>query len=514
MTRRSLDDAYRAGEPAARALLGADWRARGARRRAVERAGVLDPAARGALTTQNPGRTEAVERLARGVAVVTGQQPGLFGGPLYGLLKAAHAVRMAAQIEDETGVPCVAVYWVQEEDHDFEEVRHHTVLAADDRLLRAELPGDDARVALAHRRLGEGSLEALASVERALEGTPHGAEVVALLRASYRPEESLPGAFATWLQRALDDPRLLTLQIRSPSLAEVLAPLHLRAFEEAERWTAALEARAALIEEAGFTVQVPVRPDTALSFVHPDGPEGPRFRANRDDGGWRFAGDGRRWSDATLRAQVTREPRSVSTSALLRPIAQDTLLPTVAYVAGPAELAYWAQLPALYEALGMAMPLVVPRVRGRWIPEEDEELLGAASENADPFQDDGPVARRLLGGLGELASLPERLEAEVERARESAERLDPNLARAVDKTRRTASAMAEKLVSKAARAALARDDAARGRLQALRARHRPAGGEQERVLGWPSIAARIGPASMRTQLERIDPVAAEPLVLR
>jgi len=184
---------------------------------------------------------------------------------------------------------------------------------------------------------------------------------------------------------------------REPTLAAAVAGVHARALAEAEPIAAALIAQAAELERAGFAPPVHVRPGAPLSFFHPGGPRGPRFRLDpAPGGGFAEVGGATIHSRAALFAELAADPMRFSTSALLRPIVQDALLPTAAYVGGPAEVAYFAQLPPLYRAFDRALPLVVPRARFRIVDER---------------------ARRLLERLGLGAADAERPEAELRRER-------------------------------------------------------------------------------------------------
>ena len=473
---RAFTPAWLAGDPVAERFLPRPTDHAGAVARAAAR--TVHPAVLAAMAAVHPAQQASRDALAAGaVAVVTGQQAGLFGGPLYTLYKTASAVANARALAAETGTPCVPVFWLQSEDHDFAEIASATLLAADGGLRRVWVEEDpaDAGKSVAHRRWGPSVLVALDATADALAGLPHADETMALLRACYAPDHS-PAASMRALIDALFGPHGV-LVVDPSDLADAAAPFHQRAVHDAAGISTALEARSAELETAGFAVQVHVRPGAPLAFHHADGPRGPRRRvdAGVDGGSW-------------------------STSALLRPLLQDAWLPTAAYVGGPAEIAYLAQLPPVYARLGMDMPLVVPRARLRVVDDGSRKLLDQLGIHADAL---GQPRDTVLAGLvpaddagirGALAGLTGALDGFAPLAAT----LDPGLAKATAKTAATVTDAVGRLVDRYRRVMAERDAVTAGRLDRLRARLQPDGVPQERVHTFPSFAARYGPDAFVT----------------
>ncbi len=475
------------------------------------------PEVHAALVAQNaalaasPARDAHLDALARGAAaVVTGQQVGLFLGPLYTIYKAASAVAIARALAAASGAPVVPVFWLQTEDHDLPEIAGCGVPG---RAACAQLsvPVDAGnRISIAHLRLPAevaGCLEALGE----LLGEGADARVhLERLRRHYRPGARWADAFAGVLAELFAPEGLVVIEPRAPELAAAAAPVHARAIEHAERIAAELIAHGGELERAGRPVPVHVRPGAPLSFVHPDGAEGPRVRL-APAGGERYAevGGERSWDRAALLAALAADPMRCSTSALLRPIVQDTLLPTVAYVGGPGELAYLAQMPPLYRSFERTPPAVVPRARFRVVDARARRLLDrlglapADAERPEPellarLRPPGPrgqgsgaeVARRLLDPfLGAHAELAAELAG-----------AGPQIAKALARTRASVERAAGRLAGKVERAALYEDASLVEAVRALRARLQPDGAPQERVLGLPGLAATLGD---RALIERV-----------
>lgn len=503
---RRLSRAYLAGSPEAAVFLPGGYQDGSSRAAAVAAAGgrAVSPFTREALAANSA--PELVERLASGaVAVVTGQQVGLFLGPLYTLYKALTACRVAETIRTETGLDAVPVFWIQDEDHDREEIAEAYLPSAGAPPLRISLPDDGlARVPVAHRRLPRAVDAQLRAVADNLAPFPHQEEVRAALRAAYAPGRTWSEAFIALLREVLGD-RLAILDPRHPALRVAARPLHTRALEQASRWSKLLVARAEAIEAAGFAAPVHVRPDAPLCFFHPAGEEGPRYRLAPAGELYRLVGEGGTVSREELQARLEEKAGCFTTSALLRPLLQDWLLPTAAYVAGPGEIDYFAQLPPLYDALEIPMPIIVPRARFCLVEPKVEKALrrlGLTFEVAASAPDLAAHVRQLAHD-----PRPERLrtqllepfEAALAAAAREAEDL-PGLDRAFEKTVRSVRRSVETLVEKYRNAALHTGAGAVRDLEMIENALRPYGLPQERVLSLPYFWARYG----RTVVDRID----------
>lgn len=449
------------------------------------------------ITASTPAQERSRQALAEGVCVVTGQQAGLFGGPLYTLHKAASAVIDARALEAETGVPCAPVFWLQDEDHDFAEIAAIELLDAAGGLRTARVDGlpEQAGRSVASRQFGpsiEGALDVLAAC---VDGLAHGPEVLALHRTIHAADRSPSQAFRALIERLFAPHGLLVVDPRDPGLAAAAEPVHRRAIEQCVPIADALRAQADALVASGRAAPVHVRPGAPLSFVHPDGWDAPRYRVEPHEGGWRAVGEQPRviGHDALLRGPH-------STSALLRPILQDSWLPTAAYVGGPGELAYLAQLPPLWRAFDLPVPLVVPRARFRLIDGTSRRLLEQLPLAPTDLQSPREALLARLGrARGDLPD-PDALHAALVESALSALSahgpallaLDPGLGKAVEKTGSAFTDGAARLIERYRRALAASDEVSVSRLDRLLNRLQPGEQPQERVLGWPTFGARHG----------------------
>ncbi|HEX4824290.1 MAG TPA: bacillithiol biosynthesis cysteine-adding enzyme BshC [Candidatus Polarisedimenticolaceae bacterium] len=494
----------------------ADWD------RASRVARPLEPRLAAALEAQNavyeksPARDAHLRALRSGAcAVVTGQQTGLFLGPLYTLYKAAAAIRLARWLAERWKAPVVPVFWLQTEDHDAAEIAVCHIARGADHPLTLTLPVAEESVSVAHRLLPDEVSLLLTELAAAVASLPHGDEHVATLSRHYRPGAGWGAAFAGVLASLFAEEGLVLVDPRDPALAPLAAPVHRRALEASASIAQALVERAEALEASGFHAGVHVRPGAPLSFFHPQGPRAHRSRLAEAPGGFVEIGGARTRTLPELLDALDRSPASFTTSALLRPILQDTWLPTIAYVGGPAEVAYFAQLQPVYGLFDVAMPIVVPRTQLRLVERPTRLALArrglTAAEAIKPFDEAITLTLPALSAASDGERLTQRLVAGIDGMLDAAA---PEVAaageravQALEKTRKTMLFSAGKLGQSLDKAILLRDRETVSDLEMIRSRLLPRGVPQERFFAPASFAARYGE---RAFIDRIL-AAAEPL---
>jgi bacillithiol biosynthesis cysteine-adding enzyme BshC len=395
-----------------------------------------------------------IERFRNGaVAIVTGQQVGLFSGPAYTFYKALGALRLAHELT-ESGIEAVPIFWMATEDHDLAEV-NQCFWATRAGFERVELPfapetagGPVGRIALP-----EEVTAAVESVCAKLEG-PSTPSITAALENSYRPGETLGTAFGRLLARLLGSRGLILLDPMDARVHQLAKPLYLAAIDAKEDLDAGLLERAERLAEGGYHAQVRVTGESTLLFWEKDGK---RFPVE-SRGGKLHAGDGD-FTPAEFRAAVDRHPELASANVLLRPVVQDALLGTAAYIGGAAEIAYFAQAQVVYRLLGVPMPAVLSRPGFTIVERPLARLLSKYRlEMTDVFQ-----GRQYLRSLMERESLPTALledfadrEAKLKDLlaglREPVTRLDSTLAGALETAEKKMLYQFGKLHEKAGRA--------------------------------------------------------------
>ncbi len=308
------------------------------------------------------GAAQRLERFVRegGYTVTTGQQPGLFGGPLYSLYKALTAVRLAGTLEARLGKPVLPVFWVASDDHDWEEANHTWLIGVDNELHRFEVPRPDpGRAPALHRiELGAEAAATLDAFAGHLPDTDFSAEYVDLVRRWFGPGNTLPEGFHRLLACLLGDRGLFFTDAAHPVIKEATGPLLLEELERAEEMERVLRATAGELDAAGYGLQATILEGGINLFL--EGPAG-RERLYRDPSGFRLRTSGEVVDVDEIRSRLAEDPKVLSPNVMLRPVVESSFFPTLSYVGGPGEVAYFAELKAYFEAHGIAMPVVHPR---------------------------------------------------------------------------------------------------------------------------------------------------------
>jgi bacillithiol synthase len=375
-----------------------------------------------------------IERLRGGAsAIVTGQQVGLFGGPMFAVYKALSAVKLAEQAK-AAGVDAVPIFWLATYDHDLAEVNHVSMPGPD--FVRRRLVTASHNIAgapVSQVVLGEEILPVVEEAAALLGDT----EITQWLRESYRPGRNLGTAFAGFYARLFADYGVILLDASDPELHKIAQPIYRAAVEQAPEISEALLARGKELEAAGYHQQVKVTTSSVLLFTLQYGVRTPiQRRANGNDFEFVIASESsaEKLSSAQLIDRVNAVPEKFSPNVLLRPVVQDYLLPTLAYVGGAAEAAYFAQAGAVYEKLLGRVTPIVPRFSATLV---ESKLQHKLKHYGILVQDTFHGLEALKHTLAER-TLPADLQAAFDRAnksvtesfaslREALAKLDPTL---------------------------------------------------------------------------------------
>ena len=432
----------------------------------------------------------------RTVAIVTGQQAGLFGGPLYTLMKGLTAAKLAADIEAQFGVPCVTIFWNHSEDHDWEEVASAWVLDGDDQARRVTVDGveGDGHLPVGQVRLGDDIVRVVDEVAALLPRTEFTDDVVAQLRRCYEPGAGMADAFGRLLDRLLGPLGVVVFDGGDPAAKPLAAPLFQRVLTDPARTSQLAAAAGEALVADGYHAQVTPQPDATALFSLTGGRGPIRIR----DG--RFVVGDETVEAATLLAAATDQPARFSPNVLLRAVVQDTLFPTIAYVAGPSELAYLGQLKDVYAFHETPMPLIVPRATGTILDSASLRFLARTSLELRSLQAQDELA---LNQFLE-AQLPPSIEqglADIERTLDermamllaAVPAVDPTLDGAVKSTQGRLSHELKGLHGKIIQAAKRRHETLRRQFAHAQHLAFPAGQPQERVICLAWYMNRFGP---------------------
>jgi bacillithiol biosynthesis cysteine-adding enzyme BshC len=450
-----------------------------------------------------PDRAREAGRLLadrRTVAIVTGQQAGLFGGPLFTLLKALTALKLAEQVARDHNVPTVAVFWIDAEDHDWEEVRSCTVF--DDQLTPRTVsiparPGA-APAPVATVRLDDTIVDALAALEQALPDTEFRESLMAGLRRSYTPGAGMADAFGRWLEDVLGDRGLIVYDSSDRASKPLVGGVFARELSTPGQTVKLAALAGSDLTARGYHAQVHAH-DDGLALFHLSKDDGAR-RAIRQQDGVFLVGD-QEFAAATLVEQATAGPAGFSPNVLLRPVVQDTLFPTICYVAGPNELAYLGQLRGVYEHFGVPMPLFYPRASATIL---DSAALRFLTKYKLPLealqaQDEAALNELLKTQIPQVVEdsftgAAQAIDAQMIGLIQTIPALDPTLEGAARSTLERMQRDLQTLHGKMIQAAKRRDETLRRQFIHARALAFPGGHAQERTISFVSFLNQYGPA--------------------
>jgi bacillithiol biosynthesis cysteine-adding enzyme BshC len=475
----------------------ADWKAHA--RRVIES---VDAKWLDSLAPAIAASGAAANRIGRsangaGLVVTTGQQPGLFGGPLMTLAKAITARALADVLQETTGVPVAPVFWAATDDADFDETA--TVSLSLDggaralKLDRRAAPGTPVtRVPMG------GDLNAMIDCLCEACGSAAHASYLEAALAAYREGATIGDSYVELLRAVLEPLEIAVLDASHPAVTAASAGVMDRAAKRAKEVADAVRQRDESIKAAGFRAQVEDVPGLSLVFVNENGTK-------------------RRLTQAEALQFAPSDDRWLSSTVLLRPVTERAILPTATYIGGPGEVAYFAQVTVVADALDLPRPMVVPRWSTTVLEPRIQKMLdtlgASAAEFADPHAVESRLAReaidkQLAGALTALQATTGEAVARVADAGKGV--VDP---RVLDGVRRDIAHRIERLERRVTAAVKRRESELMRRIATVRGALYPHGIRQERKLAWLPFLVRGGPPLLAAMLDAAR-IHAQSLVTR
>jgi bacillithiol biosynthesis cysteine-adding enzyme BshC len=503
---RLVED-YVRGEPELASFFpGHPFTADAYRRKAEEVRSRFDRGAREAMAEAvqplSESAEEKLERIAHdGFLVTTGQQPGLFGGPLYTVYKALSAVRLAERLETLLDVPVLPVFWIGSDDHDWEEASSVALLDTANDLHRLTLEGTaESHRSMGRIRLNGAATEALDRLSALLPPSDFTPALMERLGAAYGPEsgETVAGAFARTVAGLFDGLDLGLVDAQDPVVRRLGEPVVRRELAHASSHESALARQTERLTAAGYEAQVPILPGAANVFYEDDGG---RERLIRQDGGWRLRASGRDLSEDELWKLFDDAPERFSPNVVLRPVLESAVFPTLAYVGGPGEVRYLAQTGCLFEAHGVGMPVVFPRLSVTLLEGKVEKVLDKFDLEESDF-----LARPVHEVVSSVVreDVPEPVQQAVGRVRQAlqeryqalfdaAKEIDPTLKGPIFHARNEGFKGVAEVEKKIRQHVKMKEETELEQIEKAAANLVPGGKPQERVLNVHQYLARYGP---------------------
>ena len=470
------------------------------------------------LEAQNTryGADETVLANARSLAgedafvVSTGQQTGLLTGPLFTIYKAVTAIKLARRVSEETGVRAVPVFWMAADDHDYAEINHVHVCRTDGNALRFDLSPDDPndRRSASDRLLGPGIEALLGQFAEALPDSEYRPSAIEALQRHCTAGTSLSDAFARLMTLLFREHGLLLVDPTDPALKPLMRSVFEQEILEPLATTRSVLEASRDLEDAGLHPQVSRSPDAVNLFLYEDGQrnalryEDRRFSSR--DGSLSFTGE-------ELLRMLKDTPGRFTHNVITRPLVQDTLFPTLTYIGGPAEIAYYGQLGGVYRRSGLPFPVVYPRASHTLVGARTARVLekhglaishfvqGIESVVDRKLREEMPVpvTEGLRAARGDVEAHYRNLKGQVTA-------IDPGLSRIVEASERKTNFALGRLEEKTLRALKKADGVMRGQIMRADRLLYPNGHLQERVANIWQYVALHGFDVMNTIFEATD----------
>jgi bacillithiol biosynthesis cysteine-adding enzyme BshC len=458
----------------------------------------------------HPNATRNLDRLADtgSLTIVTGQQLTLYGGPLYTILKTLTAIRLSKHYEALLGRAVIPVFWLADEDHDFEEAAAISVPAPSGLYSTMLKDNTGHRGSVGRNLLGDDISRISNELRGVLPDTDFSEELWDLLNACYKPGNTFREAMALYLGRLFSRHGLIFAGSDDPEIKKLMNKPLTRAISDAGPLQQALEYSSGQVEKA-YHRQANVHDNTLFLQTK----NGSRERLSRSNGEWHTE-SGENLSSEKLLHLASESPEVFSPNVFLRPVLQDHMLPNMGYVAGPGEIAYYAQMKSFYHAFDRKMPLIIPRLSATVIEPAIDRIMNGIPFELHHYQEriedlekkwlqlsEAPDADLLFDRWNtDVDALNSRYEKEVEN-------IEPTLTDTASKSAAEYKKSLEKLKQKLNRAIKSKQETQLKRIARIKNELFPNGGLQERNVAHIYFMNKYGINIWDELLDAITPEA-------
>lgn len=464
------------------------------------------------LTAQNkrwnasPQVLENISKLASPdcFVIVTGQQAGVFAGPLYTIYKIITAIKLSEWLKTEHPkndfVPC---FWLEVDDHDFKEINHIRFFTKDNELHRLELTEEsgDALKPVYMRQLNAEIAGWKSVLKDQLFQTEFMDGILEKFFTAYSEQNSYADALAALILKLFGESGPVVLNPADPQIKKLGMPMYRKAIEAPERIQEQLERRSAALTQSQLPVQIQFQPQQTLLFYTDDKDQ--RVRIDSDEKGdflLKYPDQYEKVERRKLSAIIEEAPEKISPNVALRPLIQDFILPTVCYVAGPAEIAYFAQLSALYDYFEQTMPVIYPRHRMTIVEskiqksiEKLEIDLNEMFSHRNDFLDHFIRQRQSKESFHDIESIHSEITNKLNQLEKIVAKVDPTLINAIQKTGQKIDTNIDLIMGKITNALKQREAVEMNQLKRALSYLFPQDNYQERVINIIYFLIKYGP---------------------
>jgi bacillithiol biosynthesis cysteine-adding enzyme BshC len=445
------------------------------------------------------------------VIVITGQQLGLMISPLYIIYKTISTLKLAEKLNREhKDFHFIPVYWLEGEDHDFDEVRSLQVLSASSQLKKISLQNQDewSGFSMNKRYLKEDIKEVIKELKECMQATSFSEELFKRLEEIYQPGTNWLDSFKKHMSQLFAESGILFFNAGSQRIKELSIPFFKQVIQTNRNIVNAFKSGSEEMEKSGFPNQVNIQEDRAYLFYCPEG--GGREALLYKNGNFLLK-NGKQFSTPELLKEAELNPAYFSSTVLTRPLWQSWLLPTVTYIAGSAEIAYWGQLKKAFGEMKLVMPHVQPRHSVTLIEPKIERFtdklnidLNTIHQDKDEFIKDFFITSHLGDVTEKLAEFENQAKESRQKIQELIKMVDSTLSDPVNKSYSAIAGIIEKLHSRLSNRIKEKEEITQKQLIAIHEAVLPGGNLQERVLSSVYFENKYGPDWVKGLLEKIN----------
>jgi bacillithiol biosynthesis cysteine-adding enzyme BshC len=443
--------------------------------------------------------------------VITGQQIGLFASPLYTIFKAVTTVKLAEKLNSQgSQFKYIPVFWLESEDHDFKEVNHFGVWMRDFTAHKIEYQGlDRGKISLRHYQIDEEIVALVQETKKVLLETEFSEDLFRKIEKYYALGESWVFSTRNFLKELFHDTGLLFFQPGHQGIKKISSEFYLNLIDESDTVVKAFAQRSQQVEQAGYTLQVPDIPGKRFIHLEMDTYQREHLYGDKED--FFFKSSDRKYSSAQVKQIITNNPEKISTSVISRPLLQSWLMPVVAYIAGPAEIAYWSQLGRLFDVMKITMPIVYPRISASLLEpkivrqiEKHRTDVENMPQNKQQFLDNYFKNKTNLNGNNPFDHTRGAITQMGDHIISYLKGLDPTLVDAGRKTFERIQSQIDAIEQKSIRVREQKDHTLLSHLKQIHEAIFPAGQPQERYISIIYFLNKFGPAIFKEIYQGLD----------
>lgn len=438
---------------------------------------------------------ENIERLKENdaVVIVTGQQVNLLGGPLYTVYKTLSVIQLAEFWEQRLGRPVIPVFWMADEDHDYEEIKRVVVPKSDEVFDLAYERPTDQQEAVAHISLDQQYVELRSYLKQELADTSFSDDLWSIIDDAYQEGQSLGRAFGRLLMSLFSSHGLVLAGSNEPEIKKEMAGPLKKSVNKADVIREALEQQSRDLSR-DFHQQVTIY-DSNL-FIHSE--RHGRLKIHREDGSWQTE-EGHEWTAEALIHQIEETPEKFSPNVFLRPILQDYMFPTLGYVGGPGEVAYYGQMRKMYAVFDLQIPIVFPRMSATLLESNIDRIYHKLPFEVEDYQQriedlESTYARQAedLDFEELFEEWKEQIQQLSDQKTEQIKEIDPTLVKAVGKATAVYFNELDKLKGKVHRSTKEQEEIQLKRIRKIKYQLFPEDNIQERVISFVYYMNKYG----------------------